>query len=184
MPYLSNYMAAGDPGFFGAIGRALKGGAVGMLMGGPAGALMGAGAGLAGVPGAGLPGTTGQLMSGGGRPLGPVSPRMGGGSVPGPYTGGPPPLTHIPGTPLAPQVLGGGQAPVAIGGGCPKGYRLNRSSYFLKSGHFIPKGTRCVRYRTRNNLNQRALRRAISRAQGFDKLVKKNRKSLRGLSRI
>jgi len=66
----------------------------------------------------------------------------------------------------------------------PRGYRLNKSSYFLKSGQFIPEGTRLVRVRRRNFANGRALRRSIGRVQGFERLVKGSRKSLRKLSKI
>lgn len=44
-----------------------------------------------------------------------------------------------------------------------KGYRLNKSDYFLKDGTFVPAGTRWVRIRRRNALNPRALDRAMGR---------------------
>jgi len=66
----------------------------------------------------------------------------------------------------------------------PAGTHLNKSSYFLRDGTFVPARSRYVRNRTRNNANGRALRRAIGRAKGFDNLVKRNRKALRSLSRI
>lgn len=66
----------------------------------------------------------------------------------------------------------------------PAGHHLNKSSYFLRDGTFVPARSRWVRNRTRNNANGRALRRAIGRAKGFDNLVKRNRKALRSLSRI
>ena len=72
----------------------------------------------------------------------------------------------------------------AAGQVIPRGYRLNKSSYFLKSGQFIPEGTRLVRVRRRNFANGRALRRSIGRVQGFERLVKGSRKSLRKLSKI
>ncbi len=68
--------------------------------------------------------------------------------------------------------------------GIPRGYRLNKSSYFLKSGQFVPEGTKLVRVRRRNFANGRALRRSIGRVQGFERLVKSSRKSLRKLSKI
>ena len=181
MAYLSTMAHRGDPGFFGAIGRTLRGAAVGMLTGGPVGAVMGAAGGLANVPGAGLPSTTAQMYSGQlpisrsttTWPTSPRTPPMALPQVPGVSLGG-----------MGPPPIAGTSMPQVAGGACPKGYRPNKSSYFLKSGEFVPAGSRCVRYRTRNNLNQKALRRAIGRAQGFDKLVKRNRKALRGLSRI
>lgn len=72
----------------------------------------------------------------------------------------------------------------AAGQVIPRGFRLNKSSYFLKSGQFIPEGTRLVRVRRRNFANGRALRRSIGRVQGFERLVKGSRKSLRKLSKI
>jgi len=72
----------------------------------------------------------------------------------------------------------------AAGQVIPRGYRLNKSSYFLKSGQFIPEGTRLVKVRRRNFANGRALRRSIGRVQGFERLVKGSRKSLRKLSKI
>lgn len=68
--------------------------------------------------------------------------------------------------------------------GCPKGYHRNRTGYFTKGDGYVAPGTKCVRNRTRNIANGRALRRAISRASGFDKLVKRNRKALRSLAKI
>jgi len=72
----------------------------------------------------------------------------------------------------------------AAGQVIPRGMRLNKSSYFLKSGQFIAEGTRLVKVRRRNFANGRALRRSIGRVQGFERLVKGSRKSLRKLSKI
>lgn len=67
---------------------------------------------------------------------------------------------------------------------CPKGYRPNKTGYFLRNGTFIAPGSKCVKYRYRNVANGRALRRAIGRTASFDKLVKRNRKALRALAKI
>lgn len=84
--------------------------------------------------------------------------------------------------------LPGGQplitGPQAPGDVVPKGYRLNKSSYWLKDGTFVPAGTRYVKIRRRNMANGRALRRSIGRVQGFNRLVKSSRKSLRTLAKI
>lgn len=85
--------------------------------------------------------------------------------------------------------LAPGGKPALIRGGrgvdvIPRGYRLNKSSYFLKDGTFVPEGTRLVKVRRRNFANGRALRRSIGRVQGFERLVKSSRKSLRKLSKI
>lgn len=66
----------------------------------------------------------------------------------------------------------------------PKGYRLNKTGYHLKDGTYIAPGTKLVRNRRRNFANGRALNRAITRVQGFERVVKRSRKSLRSLSRI
>lgn len=55
----------------------------------------------------------------------------------------------------------------------PKGYRLNKSSYFLKDGTFVPKGSRYVKIRRRNSMNVRALDRAISRIDGAKRIQSK-----------
>jgi len=85
-----------------------------------------------------------------------------------------------------PAVRGGGALaiPAAAGMGCPSGWHPNKSSYTLMDGTHIPKGTKCVRNRSRNAANGRALRRAVSRVNSFNTLVKRSRKSLRALSRI
>lgn len=66
----------------------------------------------------------------------------------------------------------------------PRGHRLNKTGYHLKDGTYIPPGTKVVRNRRRNFANGRALNRAIGRVQGFERMVKRSRKSLRSLSRI
>jgi len=79
-----------------------------------------------------------------------------------------------------PAFTSGRRAPEMI----PKGYQLNKSSYFLKSGQFVEEGTRLVRIRSRNFANGKSLRKAIGRVQGFERLVKRSRSSLRKLSKI
>jgi len=69
-------------------------------------------------------------------------------------------------------------------GQIPRGYRLNKSGYHLKDGTYIAPGTKLVKVRTRNFANGKALNKSISRVQGFERLVKRSRKSLRSLSRI
>lgn len=76
-------------------------------------------------------------------------------------------------------------APMMVGGGmtCPSGYHPNKSDYFLKDGSFVAKGTRCVRNRSRNPANPRALRRSISRIDGFGRLVQRSRKVVKAAAR-
>lgn len=65
----------------------------------------------------------------------------------------------------------------------PRGYHLNKSGYYTKSGYVAPR-SRYVRNRSRNFANGRALRRAIGRVKGFERLVKGSRKSLRTLAKV
>jgi len=53
--------------------------------------------------------------------------------------------------------------------GSAGGYHLNKSSYFLLSGEYVPAGTRWVKNRKRNPANARATSRAISRITGAKK---------------
>lgn len=118
--------------------------------------------------------------------------------IPVPGNGGPtPPPPTGPG-PLPPALPPVGQAPQlgtcpprpgAIAAvACPAGCHPNKSDYFLRSGAFIGKGTRCVRNRRRNPLNPRALDRALSRlgsAQnaverlGFTKKIRRRKRAAR-----
>jgi len=52
------------------------------------------------------------------------------------------------------------------------GYHANKSDYFLKSGEYVPAGTRMVRNRKRNPANARATSRAISRVVGAKRYAK------------
>jgi len=74
-----------------------------------------------------------------------------------------------------PSAAGPGGAPLfsrmpapamAMNGASAGGYHLNKSDYFLKSGEYIPAGTRWVKNRKRNPANARATSRAISRISG------------------
>lgn len=56
---------------------------------------------------------------------------------------------------------------------CPAGHRPNKSSYHLKDGTFIEKGTVCVRVRRRNPFNPRALDRAMSRLESAGRGAKR-----------
>lgn len=76
-----------------------------------------------------------------------------------------------------------------MAGGCPQGYHLNKSSYYRGGGttgrplEYVQAGTTCVRNRYRNVANPRALRRAISRGEGFGRLVQRNRKAIKKAAR-
>ena len=78
--------------------------------------------------------------------------------------GGPGPSPAAPLPQAMPQVGGCPPRAGAVAGViCPSGCHPNKADYFLKSGEFVPKKTRCVTNRRRNPLNPRALDRAISR---------------------
>lgn len=115
------------------------------------------------VPGIGIAGLATGLLTR-------VAPRPGAGDVtinppflgsPGAgitVSGGAPALPRFGGSPAA-----NGARPMMQAGKCPSGWHPNKSSYFLKDGTYVPAGSRCVRNRSRDPLNPRALRRAIGR---------------------
>ena len=134
-PYRSN-RSQGDPGLFGAIGKALSFGvrtAIGATgFGGAIGAIEGS---LSGGPG-----KKGRLTA---------FPAVG------------PPEAPIPGVRGAiERFLPGGRTGYET---CGKGERLNKTSYFLSDGTHVPAGSKCVKIRQRNPMNPRALSRAIGR---------------------
>jgi len=71
--------------------------------------------------------------------------------------------------PTPPPMLGApvDQAAAQAGKPCPvSGYHWNKSGYFLKSGEYVPAGTKMVRNRRRNPANPRATSNAIMRIKG------------------
>lgn len=152
----------GDPGLFGAIGGALRGGFTSLISGGNP------------ITGAVAGGVRG--FRGGGKKGAPALPRGGGGGML--------PVVPAPGvTGLIQRFAPGGstglvvQGPTAVastnGGGCPSGSHPNKSDYFLRDGSFVPKGSRCVKNRRRNPMNPKALDRAISRVDSGKRLQSK-----------
>lgn len=141
----------GDPGFFGAIGSALKG--VAKI--------------ATGVVGAVVPGPAGVVARLAGRALG------------GTRAVTPPPPTIVPppsiGTPYAPTVTrpsGAGwvtpslpmaAAPGAVGA-CGRGYRTNKAYSYAKGA---PPGSFCTKVRKMNPGNVKALSRADTRMRRF-----------------
>ncbi|GMR14270.1 MAG: hypothetical protein BMS9Abin29_2515 [Gemmatimonadota bacterium] len=134
-------VSAGDPGIFGFLKGAART-AIGFATGGPGGAL-----------------TAFQQSIRPGRPSQPL------GSIPfGPTARPAQPSGFIRGVQAA--VPGGKTGQEMVKLACPKGYRPNKSDYFLMDGTFIEAGSRCVKYRRRNPMNARALSSAIARING------------------
>lgn len=164
--------------FLGFIGKTLIGGVGGFITGGPAGAVIGAttaaltksptlgGSTMVGAPA--LPRTT---LGGTFSSLAPSGPWMPG-TGPGPSPG----TSSLPPSAPAPAAVAG-----AAGISCNlKGYHLNKTRYFVNNQHWwqsssvgtkVEKGSRCVKNRSINVANPRALRRALRRAYGFEKLA-------------
>lgn len=63
--------------------------------------------------------------------------------------------------------------------GCPSGYHPNKTTTRL--GH--PPGTTCVRNRSMNVANPRALRRSLRRVAGFGKLANRAKKTINATAR-
>jgi len=183
--------------FLGFIGKTLGG----FLLGGPAGAVAGAGAYLAGHTGgagglssAALPSATpfrqpfaGSTDVGFGMPRLPQTPFSFGGAMGGQGPSGQGPGdTSLPASHTGVMTAGAssdlptGAAVVACN---IKGHHLNKAHYFTKPhglaqviGHWggaieHAKGSTCVKNRRMNVGNARALRHALRRARGFEKLA-------------
>lgn len=151
----------GDPGFFGDLWGGIKGAVGGLVTGGPLGAIGGAlsGSGIIKPPTPSLPPMVNPRVpisiSGDRFQQAPTGIRVGG-MLPGgakPYIGY--------------------DRPGAATMGPPKGYRLNKSSYFLKDGTYVPAGSRYVKVRRRNPLNPKALDRAMGRITSAKRASKK-----------
>lgn len=67
---------------------------------------------------------------------------------------------------------GNGARPVVSQGKCQTGWHPNKSSYFLRNGTFIQKGSVCVRNRRRNDFNGRAISNSMKRLTGAKKASK------------
>jgi len=172
----------GDPGLFGDIFRGVTGAVGGLFTGGPLGALGGAVtgfrsgrqppvpiAGPGGIGQFGIPGAAKGTL--GGSYLGGAGPQRGG-CLP-PLERGPGGYCAMPAPGIIPAVQrffpGGATgllAPAAMNGKAMNGYHWNTSDYFLKSGQYVPAGSRMVKNRKRNPANARATSRAISRIGG------------------
>jgi len=157
--------------FLGFLGKTLIGGVTGFLTGGPAGAIIGGVSGALGVKSAGsagggvMPaspiGITGRPLSGFGRALSSPAPGYGGAG------GG-----SVPSTAVTAQA-GAGKIE------CARGAHFNKSHYFTGGSTLVHPapvvevfpGTKCVKRRKMQVTNAHALRRALRRAYGFEKLA-------------
>jgi len=76
------------------------------------------------------------------------------------------------------RLLPGG-VPATSPGCCPTGYHFNKSM----TSRGAPPGTTCVKNRSMNVANPRALRRSLRRVVGFGKLAARARKSIKAAAR-
>ncbi len=145
---------AGDPGFFGDIGK---------FLGGAAKAVIG------NIPiVSGIAGGISALTSG--RPSGVPALTRPAPARPGGAFGMRPRQQPLAPAQAAQRAIGGA---VGTGLACPAGYKANKSDYHLKDGTFIAAGSRCVRIRRRNPLNVRAADRAIGRIESAKKATER-----------
>lgn len=147
----------GDPGLFGFLGKAAGGLAsvAAKILPGPAGAIAG---------------TLGGVLIGRRTATPPIMPS---GSFLGLRAGGPRGLTlgvetYRGASATVSQAAG---APGMTNGGCPSGYHPCKSKYGCKSGP-------CVRNRSMNPGNPRAVRRSLRRVAGFGKLAARARRDI------
>ena len=152
------YGYAGDPGFLSSLWRGVKKIApmiIGGMIGGPAGAIVaGAGAGGGGKPTPPMPripGTVGGAIT-----------FPGGTSIGLGYGGG----ALVPGQGRLPPYTAAG--PGVLPGGGRGGQMIPSGYHFAKDG-----SGRLVRNRRMNVANPRALRKAMRRVQGFEKLARR-----------
>ena len=138
-------VASGDPGLFGGILGAVKGGLSSLVSGGNP---------IAGAISGGTRGFRGPARNPSPMLSTPQLPAF----VPGPGTGR----------------VGRGVQALLPGGKtgfeglekAPSGYHWNKTGYFLRDGSYVAPGSKLVKNRRKNPLNVRALSRAISRVEG------------------
>jgi len=71
----------------------------------------------------------------------------------------------------------------AAPGCCPSGFHMNKSVSRAKATFGAEPGTVCIRNRSMNVANSRALRRGLRRVAGFGKLAARARKSMKAAAR-
>lgn len=189
---LSRRANMGDPGLFGFLGKVAKT-AAGFIPG-PVGTIaragidaLGGGGGQAPVPARSAPrpqGPAPQPVSWSGPQ--PILTRGTPGISGSPTSNGfgagitvNPPFAGAPGVGVSTHLgpTGGSAAPQQVqpapNGKAPSGFHWNKSSYFLKDGTFVEKGTKLVKNRRRNPLNPKAASAAIRRLESAKKAVKR-----------
>ena len=76
------------------------------------------------------------------------------------------------------RILPGG-VPAISPGCCPSGFHFNKSTSHAKATFGAPPGSICVKNRSMNVANPRALRRGLRRVAGFGKLAMRAKKDVR-----
>lgn len=150
----------GDP----FLGSVLKG------IGKAAGGVLRTVGGIVGGPAGGVLGAVGGIISPT-RPAATALPTLTG------ISGGiqlPAGLGFTGGATFGPAVGAGVPAGAPGDDGCPKGYHRNRSDYFTKREGYVPRGSKCVRNRTINPANGRALRKALRREESFIRVARRS----------
>jgi hypothetical protein len=71
------------------------------------------------------------------------------------------------------------QAMMGGGGCCPSGFHFNKQTSTARASFGAPPGSICVRNRSMNVANPRALRRGLRRVSGFAKLAARARKDIK-----
>lgn len=95
------------------------------------------------------------------------------------------PFAALPGG--APLIGPGTAMQPANGGGCitcPSGFHANKSTSTAQATFGAPPGSICVRNRSMNVANPRALRRGLRRVSGFSKLAARSRKDIKRAAKI
>jgi len=96
------------------------------------------------------------------------------------------PLAALPGgipfigPPDLRQLTNGNGCPVA----CPSGFHPNKSASTARETFGAPPGSICVKNRSMNVANPRALRRGLRRVSGFSKLAARSRKDIKRAAKI
>ncbi len=91
------------------------------------------------------------------------------------------PVGQLPAQQPIQQVGANGTCPP--GAVCPKGFRVNKTSYFLRDGTFVARESRCVRIRRRDALNGRAALNSTRRLVAYSKATRRVNSAIRQAAR-